>query len=192
MNKKQLEKFLKEDTEASGIEFKRVSNTRRVFSGTEYSKSGKTFEGYEIYNAFSKPEFARLKLIEPIGDMKYVSKTGSGSAFYISPMFPDTIPNGLVVITEGEKKADKLCQEGVPSIGLLGPWGWSENKEMIQELVDFLNRGDVEEIVIVWDNDAYFNPHFAKASLRLSKEILSQSRKKAKFLHLPVMMEDQQ
>ena len=38
-------------------------------------------------------------------------------------------PTKPLILTEGEKKAAKAMQEGFPTIGLVGVWGWQKKRK---------------------------------------------------------------
>ena len=182
--KEQLQKFIINDSKKSGIDFDKIAHTRKPSFGEAFTKNGTRVPGYEIIGCYSKPGFSRLKILNPKGN-KYLSKKDSGSALYLSPLLPKTI-DGTLYITEGEKKADKGCQEGFATLGLIGNWGWRENKQLLPELIEYIQREDVQKIVVIWDNDAWLNPSFAQASVALKKAIDQVTiTKPVKFLILP-------
>ena len=87
---------------------------------------------------------------------KYRQKKGTGNHLYaplgITEIFSDTkIP---LYITEGEKKALKACQEGIPCVALGGLWNWSNGKSP-RGLIDDFNSINFQDrkVYIVPDND---------------------------------------
>lgn len=57
---------------------------------------------------------------------KYLQKKHSGNQLYIPPLAASILDDTTkpLCYTEGEKKALKSCQEGLPCIGLSGLWSW--------------------------------------------------------------------
>jgi hypothetical protein len=77
--------------------------------------------------------FARLRLFPPITTsdghtQRYFQPTGSTPHLYFPPLLDwDALardPEKALIITEGEKKAAKACQEGLSTIGVGGVWNW--------------------------------------------------------------------
>ena len=60
--------------------------------------------------------------------MKYWQPAGSGIHLYILPSVRAILsnPNIEIAITEGEKKAACLTQNGISTIGLGGVWSWGD------------------------------------------------------------------
>lgn len=92
---------------------------------------------------------------EGINGAKYLQRKNSGNRLYI----PSTLDGGILkssdiplYITEGEKKALKAVQEGLPCIAVAGLWGWANGKG---ELIDDFNMIEWKgrTIFIVPDND---------------------------------------
>lgn len=57
---------------------------------------------------------------------RYLQMKDTGNHLYIPPLAASILadPTKSLYITEGEKKALKACQEGLPCIGLPGLWNW--------------------------------------------------------------------
>lgn len=85
---------------------------------------------------------------------KYLARKDSGNHLFIpdkvTPILKDvSIP---LYITEGEKKALKATQEGLPCIAISGLWNWSNgNKELLTDFDQI--ELDGRTIYIVPDND---------------------------------------
>lgn len=60
------------------------------------------------------------------GNIKYLQRSGVGNHVYIPPNISAGWEDASrrIIITEGEKKALKACQEGFDTIGLGGVWSW--------------------------------------------------------------------
>jgi len=108
--------------------------------------------------AFPYPgaDFIRYKLFPPVQNkegkrQKYHQPPGSGLALYKPPGFD---PNGEVfLITEGEKKALKACQDGLNCLGLSGLWNWKvKGEEALIADFDVFNFKE-KHVYLVPDND---------------------------------------
>lgn len=101
--------------------------------------------GFERFKPFPEGSYPR----------KYYQRFETKNHLYI----PFSINNGMLAdpskplhIVEGEKKALKLNQEGILTVGLSGLWNWSKgNKELLDDfnLISLNNR----TVKIVPDND---------------------------------------
>ena len=111
--------------------------------------------------------FARQRLFPPRKTkdghtQKYSQPAGTTAHLYLPPLVPwrelATDPTKLIVITEGEKKAAKACQEGLPAIGVAGERCWRSRIDdgeaiSIPDLDQFIWAG--RQIDIVPDSDAW-------------------------------------
>lgn len=144
----------------SGI--KSISHEYRIVAEIEELLGFRPPCSQNVKSAYSIPypgtEHIRLKVFYKIDEgkkqPKYLQKRGVSNRLYI----PDSIREVLqdasrpIYFTEGEKKALKACQEGLPCIGISGLWNWSNGKkELIPDfdLINFENR----TVYIVPDND---------------------------------------
>ena len=89
--------------------------------------------------------------------MKYQSPAGSGSHIYIPEkirqMYRTSRPIARLFIQEGEKKAEKACKHGIPSIGIMGIQNLGSNKRLPEEIQLIIQRCDVKEVVFMLDSD---------------------------------------
>lgn len=81
---------------------------------------------------------------------KYLARKGSGNRLYIPhkarPFLQDL--STPLYITEGEKKALKATQEGIPCIAISGLWNWSNGEtELIQDFALIALNGRIIHIV---------------------------------------------
>ncbi len=110
-------------------------------------------DGYNRYRVFyeSGKELDKDGKAKP----KYLTKKGSGNRLYI-PSKAKSVLNDLFIpleITEGEKKALKACQEGLPCIAITGLWNWNV-KDKDELISDFDNIAlDGRTVYLVPDND---------------------------------------
>ena len=70
---------------------------------------------------------------------KYLSAGGEGNKPYFSRLLKDfdrwhRNPKHPLILTEGEKKADKLAAEGYFAIGLAGVYGWLDSSPRFEEI----------------------------------------------------------
>lgn len=101
-------------------------------------------------------EDERYKLFLPQGDVKYYQRKGTSPWLYFPSAAILAIKDATIPlhITEGEKKALKASQEGLPCLGLGGLWNWcdgSKEKNLILDFdwVEWRNR----TVYLVPDND---------------------------------------
>lgn len=85
---------------------------------------------------------------------KYLCRKDSGNRLYIPhktrPILPDV--STPLYITEGEKKALKAIQEGLPCVAISGLWNWSNgNKELIQDFDQIALEGRI--VYLIPDSD---------------------------------------
>lgn len=92
--------------------------------------------------------------------------------------------NQPIIITEGEFKAIKACQEGFPTIGLGGVYNWRSNKLGIRwlpslEPIQWVRRN----VYICFDSDFKTNPMVCSALQELAEELF----KRGAFVQLVVL-----
>ncbi len=95
---------------------------------------------------------------------KYESPKGEPNQIYIPPGMADKLTTKFdLIITEGEKKALKAKQEGFPSIGLVGVFGWKKRSEAALlptlERIDWSGRN----VFIAFDSDIREKPQVQQA-----------------------------
>lgn len=89
--------------------------------------------------------------------MKYRQRAKSGSHLWL----PEVMIKGFkaedeiktLFITEGEKKADKMCQEGMMAIGLMGINNLSGDSKMKKTFLELLKKCKIENVVFFLDSD---------------------------------------
>ena len=126
--------------------------------------------------AFPYPgtDFIRLKPDTPLqltgndGKLrfaKYLSPRDAVNRLYIPPSVRQILddPSEHLSITEGEKKAAKATQDGFPTVGIVGIWGFRDREHMlIPDLEDIVWYG--RETFLVPDSDIVINPSVRDAS----------------------------
>jgi len=118
--------------------------------------------------------FVRVKFEREIqlGDSKakYASPKNGGNRAYIHKGVCAAAERGKAInITEGEKKALSAVCHGIPTIGLVGVWGFMDGntKDLIADLHPYFQAG--RTIRFVLDSDAATNPYIAGAIHRMSE-----------------------
>lgn len=89
--------------------------------------------------------------------IKYQSPKGSGSHLYIPQIIRRIYQEKRIIkrlyIQEGEKKADKACLHGLPSVGIMGIHNLANTGSMPHEFQRIINTCQVKEVVFVLDSD---------------------------------------
>jgi len=103
---------------------------------------------------FQNPEERKDKFGKPI---KYYSPKGSGSHLYVPDKIRKLYTNGRKIkrlyLQEGEKKAEKACKHGIPSVGIMGIHNIGSNNVMPKDLQLLIQKCEVEEVVFLLDAD---------------------------------------
>lgn len=112
--------------------------------------------------------FCRDKLFPPLPDAdghcrRYHQRKGSPIHAYLPIQAQAALhePNARILITEGEKKAAKACQDGWPTIGLGGLWNWGKAGELIEELRAISWNG--RPVWVVPDSDVWLREDLLRA-----------------------------
>lgn len=170
--------------------------------GTNYAKQAYAATGYAIpyvdRNGQALPP--RYRLFWTIADKdqpKYLSAYNQDAQLYIPPNFEAvSAKHDYIVITEGEKKAAKAVQEGIPCVALAGVHMWAEpsarkiDKMMgrglshltkpLQALVELSGK----KLVIVYDSDSASNNQVHAARYVLKDALLYHCAKWVRVLDL--------
>lgn len=117
-----------------------------------------------------KPDNPRYVSGKPV---KYESPKGRSNEVYFPPGMGAIIDNppAEVLLTEGEKKACKATQEGFPTIGLVGVYGWKDGKST--QMLPVLERIKWSGVkaVIAFDSDIADKPEVQDAESRLADQL---------------------
>ena len=88
---------------------------------------------------------------------KYKSPAGSGTPIYIPErirrMFHQGEPIPRLFIQEGEKKAEKACKHGIPSIAVSGIQNLGNRGSLPEDLVRIITTCNVKEVCFLFDAD---------------------------------------
>ena len=148
----------------------------------EFTEKGHLSNGYIIPYPAEKgflSDFVQVRLDTPHkfkkGDKdkeaKYLCPVGSKNRLYIPFQVRKTLQDVEIplIITEGSKKTLKANQEGYNCIGLVGVWGFSRNKMLIDdfELIKLKGR----RVYIVYDGDKFKNTLVKLAEAHLAGEL---------------------
>ncbi len=89
--------------------------------------------------------------------IKYQSPSGSGSHLFIPETIRQIYKDRRVIkrlyIQEGEKKADKACIHGIPSVGIMGIHNIASQGRLPNDLHLIVQACKVEEVIFVLDSD---------------------------------------
>lgn len=97
-------------------------------------------------------------LYTPFTEGKYDFSEAKNTPFW-HPSLIEAFENGeqveQLVITEGQFKAYKATKDGVPTVGLtsISHFRDSETKTLHTEILDFISKCKVKQVVILWDGD---------------------------------------
>lgn len=89
--------------------------------------------------------------------IKYQSPSGSGSHLYIPEKIRKLYKNRRKIetlfIQEGEKKAEKCCKHGIPSVGIMGIQNLGYKNQLPAELQYIIQHCDVDNVFFMLDSD---------------------------------------
>lgn len=88
---------------------------------------------------------------------KYKSPSGSGTPIYIPEklrrLYKEKQQIHRLYIQEGEKKAEKACKHGIPSIAVSGIQNLGLNGALPEDLVRIITTCGVKEVAFIFDSD---------------------------------------
>ena len=89
---------------------------------------------------------------------KYQTPKGAPTRFYIPQKIRDlykkSLPIETLVIQEGEKKAEKACKHGIPSLAIQGIFNiGNKDTGLPQDLQYIIQRCNVKNVVLLFDSD---------------------------------------
>lgn len=98
-----------------------------------------------------------LHLSKEGNQIKYQSPSKSGSHLWLPQYILELYTKGLefetLYLTEGEKKADKMCIHKMPTVGIQGIHNFSNTSEMPHQLQMIVKKCKVKNIVLIFDSD---------------------------------------
>lgn len=183
------------DLRKSGLNDEYIAKMK-VFSADETElRNLLKFECYGGGLVFPYPifeEYYRAKSDNPIvtpdgkTKSKYLAQQGPPNHFYILTEVESIKSDASkpLIITEGEKKAAKACQEGFPTLGLGGVSSWQTKKTDSKVIADFDLINWINRLVyLIFDSDLSRNKDVRMAMDRLKKYLESRgARVICKFL----------
>lgn len=120
--------------------------------------------------------FSRLKVFPPFTNgaghtVKYLQRKRSGVRLYLPPLAQSVMKDPTVPFawTEGEKKAARACQDGLPCGALGGLWNWLEENLPIAKLDEIAHADRLETIYP--DSDVWARPDLLKAVYAFGREL---------------------
>jgi hypothetical protein len=124
--------------------------------------------------------YARAKLDRAgVDGKRYRSPVGCGNHLYLPPprLFDAAVLADAAVplyLVEGEKKALKACQEGLPALALSGVWAWrrkglDQHSTTIPDLDRVTWAG--RTVLLVFDSDLETKPTVQQAEAALAQEL---------------------
>jgi hypothetical protein len=126
--------------------------------------------------------YVRVRLDRPLamGDgrsARYLTRRGESPRLYAPPILPEGWRENTklrLLATEGEKKSLKATQDGYPSLGLGGTYGWLRRSKG-GDSVPIADLGRIawkaRPVVVVGDSDLRANEQAAEGLQRFSKEL---------------------
>ena len=122
-----------------------------------------------------KTSYTTTRLKNPINDNKYIRPKGETSRLF-KPLHlaPEILnnPNEYIIITEGEKKAIKVVQEGFNCIAVAGVWCWKSKKTedgLIPDMhkINWKNK----KVYLCFDNDICYKTQVLNALRALTYQL---------------------
>lgn len=134
-----------------------------------------------IYGIDGEYRYSRVRPDNPPEEKrKYLQPLDAPNVLDVPRTVLDKVqdPGTLLVITEGEKKADYLASLGVAAVCLFGVWNWShkmgkntdyEKQVLIEDFDELPLRG--REVTLMFDCDTMTNPNIQLAAYRLANKL---------------------
>lgn len=179
---------LSDDTIAKAHLYSVTNETATMLIG--FGRSGGLAIPYLHTANDGKETFTRIKFDKPdTKGRRYAQAKGSGNRLYIpSILDPATLknPTAPIFITEGEKKALKATQEGLPCVSVSGVDSWrSRVNGKSQPIADLdLIEWKGRQVFLVYDSDVIVKERVRHAEYELAKE-LSMRGAKVEAIRLP-------
>ncbi|MGL4519604.1 MAG: CHC2 zinc finger domain-containing protein [Phocaeicola sp.] len=125
---------------------------------TYYQKIGKKLgngERREYYRVrWQHPDSHLDKAGKPF---KYKSPVGSGTPIYIPEklrkLYREQTEIPRLYIQEGEKKAEKACKHGIPSIAISGIQNLGNQGTLPEDVISIIQTCKVKEVALIFDSD---------------------------------------
>jgi hypothetical protein len=167
-------------------------NAQHIAALRESGLSDETIQSARVYSATSKQVqrllgwpagtglvfdygngYFRVKLDTPQPDRKqYRAPADTPCPLYVPAMLDAAMlqdPTKVLILTEGEKKALRAVQDGLPCVAFPGVWTWSWKHKPGPALDQVVWDG--RTVVIMFDADVAWNPNVIDAEARLLHEL---------------------
>lgn len=195
---------LSDETIASMGCYSADADTIRLGTGVDKISSG----GYSLpYTGISDQTgdpYVRWRLRHPTGKMRYASGRGDDPQLYIPPALASLPHADLLIVTEGEKKAAKAVQEGIPCVAVQGVWSWcdpdsraaeKEEEDGISSETDPLAELMVlakgyRRVLVLGDSDLLSNRQARQGFERLAKSLASRGVRTAVSFCPPLIVRE--
>lgn len=158
-------------------------------------------DGYAIpyFSRTGEPvRHANYRLHHP-DDKKYRFPFGSEPSLYFPPGVADLLEqHDYLVVTEGEKKAARAVQDGIPCVALPGVWNWADPAARAREkaigltmshltpvLPDLAQLGAAKRIILLFDSDVAVKPQVKAALYTLRDALRYQCAPWVRRMHMP-------
>jgi hypothetical protein len=171
-------------------------NEQHIKALRESGLSDETIQSARVYSATSKQVhrllgwpagtglvfdygdgYFRVKLDTPQPDRKqYRAPADTYSRLYVPGMLDASMlqdPTKVLIITEGEKKALRAVQDGLPCVSFPGVWSWSYEHKPSPALDRVAWQGRM--VVLIFDADSAWNEQVMNAETRLIHELRERS-----------------
>lgn len=120
-----------------------------------YDKRGNILKTCEYFRV--RWQFPEEHLDREGKAMKYRSPWKAGSHIYIPQkireLYKSRTPIPLLFLQEGEKKAEKACKHGLPSVGIAGIQNLAENGKLPEDLIRIITDCRVQSVLFLLDSD---------------------------------------
>ena len=165
--------FVYEDFGKSGISQSVIND----YKDKKFLKCTPTswFLSYPDLITNEKTSYTTTRLKNPINGNKYIRPKGETSRLF-KPLHlaPEILnnPNEYIIITEGEKKAIKVVQEGFNCIAVAGVWCWKSKKTedgLIPDMhkINWKNK----KVYLCFDNDICYKTQVLNALRALTYQL---------------------
>jgi hypothetical protein len=168
---------LSDDTiQAAGIHTVRPSDIKKVtaLEAIESLLEIPYGDGFSRYKVFP------VGLATKNGTLRYLQPGKSGAHLYVPPTLPPGIlqdPTKPLGIAEGEKKALKATQDGIPCVGIGGLWNWLQNGRLLGTFEAIALQG--RTVHLFPDSDVWRRQDLLPAVYRLGAALEARACKKA-------------
>lgn len=195
---------------AMGCESKTAYEIHKaVYGNSDMSSKWNAIHGYSIpyRDAAGNVVLTRFRIFSNKCDMedreqlpKYMSPLGAKTCLYLPPGFASVFDaTDYLIITEGEKKAAKAVQEGLPCAALAGIDMWADSDirkvekanhlgmSYSTQLLPMLSKlSDRRKVIVLFDSDAESKKQIKDSRRRLKDALLFQSTDWCRTMAMPV------